>query len=77
MSPTRKIAQPRAVGSTHHHADFQEEGIYSTGGTQQPMIMGGYGIGVNRLVAAVIEQRHEGPPAGGAGDTRRGRREAP
>ena len=56
MSPTGKIAQPRAVGSTHHHADFQEEGIYRAGGAQQPMIMGCYGIGVNRIVAAIVER---------------------
>ncbi len=33
--------------------------VQDAGGTQQPMIMGCYGIGVNRLVAAVIEQRHD------------------
>jgi prolyl-tRNA synthetase len=29
-------------------------------GQQVPMVMGCYGIGVNRIVAAVIEQRHDG-----------------
>ena len=33
--------------------------VQDASGAQQPMIMGCYGIGVNRIVAAIIEQRHD------------------
>ncbi len=40
--------------STALQANFQDED-----GTQKPMIMGCYGIGVTRTVAAIIEQHHD------------------
>ena len=33
--------------------------VQDAGGAKQPMIMGCYGIGVNRIVAAIVEQRHD------------------
>lgn len=61
---TIKIARGIEVGHIfqlgNKYSTAMEAGVLDKNGKQQPMLMGCYGIGVSRIVAAAIEQYHDG-----------------
>ena len=60
---TIKIARGIEVGHIfqlgNKYSTAMEAGVLDKNGKQQPMLMGCYGIGVSRIVAAAIEQYHD------------------
>lgn len=42
-----------------HYSEAMQLSIQGESGTRQPLLMGCYGIGISRLVAAAIEQQHD------------------
>ena len=60
---TIKIARGIEVGHIfqlgNKYSTAMEAGVLDKNGKQQPMLMGCYGIGVSRIVAAAIEQNHD------------------
>ena len=58
-----KIARGIEVGHIfqlgNHYSNIMNAQVLTANGSQQPLLMGCYGIGVSRLVAACIEQRHD------------------
>ncbi len=42
-----------------HYSEKMKAGYRDTNGEEQPLVMGCYGIGISRLIAAIVEQHHD------------------
>ncbi|HET9249648.1 MAG TPA: proline--tRNA ligase [Actinomycetota bacterium] len=58
-----EIARSIVVGHIYQLGTYYSEPLAATfqeeDGTQKPFVMGSYGIGITRIMAAVVEQRHD------------------